>query len=148
MNDVAPELTAALRGGGLRVTQPRLAVLAAVREHPHSDALSVLGHVRETLPAVSHQAVYDCLTALAAAGLLRRIEPAGSPARYEWGSGDNHHHLICRGCGAITDVECGIGAAPCLTVADDHGYVIDEAEVIYWGLCPECHLKSVESQSK
>ncbi|GAB3586711.1 Fur family transcriptional regulator [Calidifontibacter terrae] len=140
------ELIAALRGSGLRVTQPRLAVLDAVRRGPHSDALAVLGRVRQSLPAVSHQAVYDCLTAMTTAGLLRRIEPAGSPARYEWRRGDNHHHLICRGCGAITDVDCGIGAAPCLSVSNDHGYVIDEAEVVYWGLCPACHLKSAESE--
>lgn len=142
------ELVAALRAGGLRVTQPRLAVLDAVRRDPHSDALGVLNRVRRTLPGVSHQAVYDCLTALSGAGLLRRIEPAGSPARYELLRGDNHHHLICRGCGAITDVACGVGEAPCLTVNDDHGYVIDEAEVIYWGLCPDCLPTSVESRQK
>ncbi|MBF6435092.1 Fur family transcriptional regulator [Nocardia cyriacigeorgica] len=127
-----------LRGAALRVTAPRVAVLSAVHEHPHSDTDSILRSVRQTLGAVSHQAVYDVLRALTAAGLLRRIQPMGSVARYETRVGDNHHHVVCRGCGAIADVECAVGAAPCLTASDDNGFVLDEAEVIYWGVCPEC----------
>ncbi|GAA2818713.1 Fur family transcriptional regulator [Crossiella cryophila] len=127
-----------LRGAALRVTRPRLAVLAAVHTNPHADTDSILGVVRTDLGAVSHQAVYDVLRALTGAGLLRRIEPPGSVARYEARVGDNHHHVVCRSCGAIADVDCAIGAAPCLTASNDHGFVIDEAEVIYWGLCPGC----------
>jgi Fur family transcriptional regulator, stress-responsive regulator len=127
-----------LRGAPLRVTRPRLAVLAAVYAHPHADTDSILGAVRKELPAVSHQAVYDVLRALSAAGLVRRIQPSGSVARYESRVGDNHHHVVCRSCGAIADVDCAVGAAPCLTASDDQGFSIDEAEVIYWGGCPEC----------
>src|SRR5688500_3182734 len=127
-----------LREASLRVTSPRIAVLSAVHEHPHADTDSIIGVVRENLGAVSHQAVYDVLRALTAAGLLRRIEPPGSVARYEARVGDNHHHVICRSCNAIADVDCAVGATPCLTASDDHGFVIDEAEVIYWGTCPEC----------
>lgn len=127
-----------LRGSGLRVTRPRLAVLEALRDHPHADTESVIARVRDDLGRVSHQAVYDVLRALTDAGLLRRIQPAGSVARYEVRVGDNHHHLVCRTCGVITDVECAVGEAPCLTAADDHGFVIDQAEVVYWGTCPEC----------
>lgn len=127
-----------LRGSGLRVTRPRLAVLAALRDHPHADTESVIARVRDDLGRVSHQAVYDVLRALTDAGLLRRIQPAGSVARYEVRVGDNHHHLVCRTCGVITDVECAVGEAPCLTAADDHGFVIDQAEVVYWGTCPGC----------
>jgi Fe2+ or Zn2+ uptake regulation protein len=115
-----------------------MAVLSAVHDHPHADTDSIIGVVRENLGAVSHQAVYDVLRALTAAGLLRRIEPSGSAARYEARVGDNHHHVVCRSCGAIADVDCAIGAAPCLTASDNHGFAIDEAEVIYWGLCPGC----------
>ncbi len=132
-----------LRGADLRVTAPRLAVLAAVHDHPHSDTDSILARVRRTLGAVSHQAVYDVLRALTAAGLIRRIQPMGSVARYETRVGDNHHHLVCRSCGAIVDVDCSVGAAPCLTAADDNGFVLDEAEVIYWGLCPECAQRTL-----
>ncbi|WP_378740323.1 Fur family transcriptional regulator [Nocardia brasiliensis] len=132
------ELERLLRGADLRVTAPRLAVLAAVHEHPHSDTDSILGLVRKTLGTVSHQAVYDVLRALTGAGLLRRIQPMGTVARYETRVGDNHHHLVCRSCGVIVDVECAGGRAPCLTAADDNGFVLDEAEVIYWGLCPDC----------
>jgi len=130
----------ALRDAGLRVTRPRLAVLDAVRERPHSDTGSVLDGVRSQLPSVSHQAVYDCLGALTDAGLLRRIQPAGSVSRYELRVGDNHHHLVCRSCGAVTDVDCAVGQAPCLTTDDPgaHGFEVDEAEVIYWGTCPAC----------
>jgi Fur family ferric uptake transcriptional regulator len=127
-----------LRGVSLRVTRPRLAVLSAVHDHPHVDTDSIIGIVREGLGGVSHQAVYDVLRALTATGLLRRIEPPGSPARYEARVGDNHHHVVCRSCGAIADVDCAVGAAPCLHASEDHGFVIDEAEVIYWGRCPNC----------
>lgn len=127
-----------LRGVSLRVTRPRMAVLAAVHEHPHQDTDSILGVVRSDLGEVSHQAVYDVLRALTVAGLLRRIQPPGSVARYEARVGDNHHHVVCRICGAIADVDCAVGHAPCLTPSDDHGFVIDEAEVVYRGLCPSC----------
>lgn len=127
-----------LREAALRVTRPRLAVLTAVHEHPHADTDTVLGAVRADLGEVSHQAVYDVLRALTAAGLLRRIQPAGSVARYEARVGDNHHHVVCRTCGSIADVDCAVGHAPCLRWSDDHGYQIDEAEVVYWGRCPEC----------
>jgi Fe2+ or Zn2+ uptake regulation protein len=127
-----------LRGAGLRVTRPRLAVLAAVQDHPHADTDSILRAVRQDLGEVSHQAVYDVLRALTESGLLRRIQPSGSVARYESRVGDNHHHLVCRSCGAIADVDCAVGAAPCLTAADTQGFVIDEAEVTYWARCPAC----------
>ncbi|RZS32849.1 Fur family ferric uptake transcriptional regulator [Herbihabitans rhizosphaerae] len=127
-----------LRDGALRVTRPRIAVLSAVHDHPHADTESIIGAVRANLGEVSHQAVYDVLRALTTAGLLRRIQPHGSLARYESRVGDNHHHIVCRSCGAIADVDCAVGDAPCLTASDDHGYEIDEAEVIFWGLCPEC----------
>ncbi len=131
-----------LRDAALRVTAPRLAVLNAVHHNPHSDTDTIIGQVRTTLGAVSQQAVYDVLRALTVAGLLRRIQPTGSVARYETRVADNHHHLVCRSCGAITDVDCATGAAPCLTAPGDHGFTIDEAEVIYWGLCPTCSTSS------
>ena len=127
-----------LREADLRVTRPRLAVLTAVHQRPHADTDSIIGAVREHLATVSHQAVYDVLRALTTAGLVRRIEPAGSVARYEARVGDNHHHVVCRSCGAIADVDCAVGDPPCLTASDDRGFRIDEAEVVYWGLCPEC----------
>jgi Fur family transcriptional regulator, stress-responsive regulator len=128
-----------LRGVSLRVTGPRVAVLRAVHDHPHADTDSISGTVREDLGlVVSLQAVYDVLRALTDAGLVRRIQPAGSAARYEARVGDNHHHLVCRSCGVISDVDCAAGYTPCLTAADDSGFEIDEAEVIYWGLCPGC----------
>ncbi len=127
-----------LREADLKVTRPRLAVLAAVREHPHADTSSIIGLVRRDLGDVSQQAVYDVLEALTTAGLMRRIQPPGSVARYESRVGDNHHHVVCRSCGAIEDVDCAVGEAPCLTAAEDHGYVIDEAEIVYRGLCPSC----------
>ncbi|MDO3700139.1 Fur family transcriptional regulator [Micromonospora sp. C28SCA-DRY-2] len=127
-----------LRGAALRVTRPRVAVLNAVHAHPHADTDSIIGAVRRDLPEVSRQAVYDVLRALTAAGLLRRIEPPGSVARYEARTGDNHHHVVCRSCGLIADVDCAVGAAPCLTASDDHGFAIDEAEVVYRGRCPDC----------
>ena len=132
------DLERRLRGASLRVTAPRLAVLAAVDAHPHADSDSVIGVVRNELPAVSHQAVYDVLRALTAAGLVRRIQPSGSVARYEARVGDNHHHVVCRSCGTIADVDCAVGEAPCLAASEDRGFVIDEAEVTYWGLCREC----------
>ncbi|WP_219414361.1 Fur family transcriptional regulator [Pseudonocardia nigra] len=127
-----------LRKAALRVTRPRVAVMSAVHDHPHADTDSIIGLVREDLGEVSHQAVYDVLRALTAARLVRRIQPPGSVARYEARVGDNHHHVVCRSCGAITDVDCAVGNAPCLTASDDSGYDIDEAEVIYWGRCPDC----------
>jgi Fur family transcriptional regulator, stress-responsive regulator len=127
-----------LRAAGLRVTRPRVAVLTALHEHSHADTDSIIGLVRQDLGEVSHQAVYDVLHALTDAGLARRIQPMGSVARYEARVGDNHHHVVCRSCGAMADVDCAVGDTPCLTAADDSGYEIDEAEVIYWGRCPEC----------
>jgi Fur family ferric uptake transcriptional regulator len=132
------DLERRLREAALRVTRPRVAVLAAVHARPHADTESVIRLVREHLPEVSHQAVYDVLRALTEAGLLRRIQPSRSVARYESRVGDNHHHVVCRSCGAISDVDCAAGATPCLTASEDHGFVIDEAEVIYWGRCPDC----------
>ncbi len=138
MEDVVVDVEQLLREAGLRVTRPRVAVLRALAEHPHTDTADVLADVRTRLESVSHQAVYDCLATLSDSGLVRRIQPAGSIAHYELQSGDNHHHLVCRRCGAVVDVPCATGSAPCLDAADDHGYVIDEAEVIYWGTCPSC----------
>jgi Fur family transcriptional regulator, stress-responsive regulator len=132
------DLVALVRGAGLRITRPRLAVLAAVHEHPHADTESIIAAARRELPAVSHQAVYGVLGALTATGLVRRIQPMGSVARYEARIGDNHHHLVCRSCGTISDVDCAVGEAPCLTASDDGGFAIDEAEVIYWGRCAAC----------
>lgn len=134
-----PDFPQMLRGAAVRVTRPRVAVLSAVHAHPHADTDSIIGAVRrDHLPEVSHQAVYDSLRTLTAAGLVRRIQPSGSVARYESRVGDNHHHLVCRSCGVITDVDCAAGGAPCLTASEDRGFSIDEAEVIYWGLCPDC----------
>ena len=127
-----------LRGVDLRVTRPRVAVLTAVHDHPHADTDTLIRVVREDLGEVSHQAVYDVLRALTSAGLVRRIQPSGSAARYEARVGDNHHHVVCRSCGAIADVDCAVGSTPCLEPSDDHGFVIDEAEVTYWAVCPEC----------
>ena len=137
-----PDLQQLLRGAALRVTRPRLAVLNAVHAHPHADTDSIIRASRRDLPEVSHQAVYDVLRALTDAGLVRRIQPSGSVARYEARVGDNHHHVVCRSCGMIADVDCAIGAAPCLTMSDDHGFSVDEAEVIYWGRCPDCTTTS------
>ena len=127
-----------LRGAALRVTRPRVAVLSAVHALPHADTDTILGAVRRDLADVSHQAIYDVLKVLTTAQLVRRIQPAGHVARYESRVGDNHHHVVCRSCGAIADVECAVGHAPCLTASNDHGFVIDEAEVVYWGYCPDC----------
>ena len=134
-----------VRQARLRVTRPRVAVLAAVHAHPHADTDSVIRAARADLGEVSHQAVYDVLRALTSAGLVRRIQPGGSVARYEARVGDNHHHVVCRSCGAIADVDCAVGYAACLTASDDAGYDIDEAEVIYWGRCPECVAASAGS---
>jgi Fur family ferric uptake transcriptional regulator len=127
-----------LRAANLRVTRPRLAVLAEVHENPHADVELLARGARARLGKVSTQAVYDVLHSLVAAGLVRRIEPAGSPARFEARVGDNHHHVVCRGCGAVADVDCATGHAPCLNASNDAGFIIDEAEVTYWGLCPDC----------
>ena len=137
----APDYEQMLRGADLRVTRPRVAVLGAVHTLPHADTDAIIGAVRtggDLGGEVSHQAVYDVLRALTTAGLIRRIQPSGSVSRYEARVGDNHHHLVCRSCGAISDVDCAVGETPCLTAADDNGFVIDEAEVIYWGTCPAC----------
>ncbi len=136
------ELPQLLREVGLRVTGPRLAVLGAVRTHPHADTDTIIQAARRDLPDVSHQAVYDVLRALSASGLVRRIQPSGSVARYEARVGDNHHHAVCRSCGTITDVDCAVGSAPCLAVPHTDGFTVDEAEVIYWGLCPACSTTS------
>ncbi|WP_197519388.1 Fur family transcriptional regulator [Mycobacterium sp. E2327] len=131
-----------LRMADLRVTRPRVAVLEAVHAHPHADTDTIFNAVRGDLPDVSRQAVYDVLSAVTAAGLVRRIQPLGLVARYESRVGDNHHHVVCRSCGVINDVDCAVGEAPCLTPLDDNnvldGFVLDEAEVIYWGMCPDC----------
>ena len=139
MDDRTP--TGLLKDAGLRVTRQRIAVLEALRAHPHITADTVAAKVGAAEVNISKQAVYDVLDALHAAGLIRRIEPAGSAAIFEARVRDNHHHLVCRGCGAIADVDCAVGEAPCLTPSDHDaldGFVLDEAEVIYWGLCPDC----------
>ena len=137
-SETSTDNDALLRGHGLQVTAQRLAVLRAVTDRPHSAADDIYPVVRAELGAISRQAVYDALAALTDKGLLRRIQPAGSPARYEGRVADNHHHLICRACSRMVDVDCAVGDTPCLTAADDSGYEIDEAEVIYWGRCPAC----------
>jgi Fur family ferric uptake transcriptional regulator len=136
----SPTPTAAeeLRGAGLRVTSGRVAVLMTVRGGDHLGVEEIASGVRDRVGHISLQAVYEALHALAAAGLVRRIEPAGSPARFEGRVGDNHHHVVCRSCGVVADVDCAVGEAPCLNASDDHGFSIDEAEVIYWGLCSNC----------
>ena len=133
-----PTIAEELRGAGLRVTAARVALLETVRGGDHLGVDAITSRVRDRIGHVSVQAMYDALNALTAAGLLRRIELAGSPARFEGRLGDNHHHVVCRSCGAIADVDCAVGEAPCLTASDDHGFSIDEAEVIYWSLCPDC----------
>ena len=133
-----PTIAEELRGAGLRVTAARAALLDAVRAGDHLGVEAIAAGVRDRIGQVSLQAVYDALNALTQAGLVRRIEPAGSPARYEGRLRDNHHHLVCRSCGSVADVDCAVGHAPCLTPSDDHGFAIDEAEVTYWGLCPGC----------
>lgn len=132
----------ALRSCGLQVTAQRVAVLNAVADRPHSSAAQIAEVVRSEISAVSRQAVYDALGVLTEKGIIRRIQPSGSPARYEDRVDDNHHHLVCRVCGSTVDVECAKGETPCLSVVDPHGYAIDEAEVIYWGTCPACQSES------
>ena len=153
MGDVSSPSTdysAQLRMADLRVTRPRVAVLEAVDDHPHADTETILTAVRSGLPDVSRQAVYDVLNALTAVGLVRRIQPLGMVARYESRVGDNHHHVVCRSCGVIADIDCAVGDAPCLTPSDEdnvlEGFVLDEAEVIYWGLCPNCSTAMSRSQ--
>jgi Fur family ferric uptake transcriptional regulator len=133
-----PDVEMQLRESGLRVTRQRVAVLTVLRGHPHADTDTVIRSVRAAVGDVSHQAVYDVLRALTDAGLLRRIQPTGSVARYEVRVGDNHHHVVCRSCGAIADVDCAVGHTPCLTASDPQGFVVDEAEVTYWGRCRDC----------
>jgi len=149
--DPALDYPAQLRAVDLRVTRPRTAVLEAVHACPHADTETIFATVRGGLPEVSRQTVYDVLHALTAAGLIRRIQPSGSVARYESRVSDNHHHVVCRSCGTIGDVDCAVGEAPCLTAADSadlEGFVLDEAEVIYWGLCPDCSTRQASrSQS-
>ena len=133
-----PTIAEELRGAGLRVTAARVALLETVREGDHLGVEAIASGVRDRIGHISLQAVYEALHALTAAGLVRRIEPAGSPARFEGRVADNHHHVVCRSCGAVADVNCAVGEAPCLTASDDHGFSVDEAQVIYWGLCPDC----------
>ncbi|MEU7873266.1 Fur family transcriptional regulator [Dactylosporangium sp. NPDC049140] len=138
-----------LRARGLRVTRPRLAVLEVLEQsRGHLDVEQIAVRVRQRLDTVSTQAVYDVLSALSRAGLARRIEPAGSPAKYEARVGDNHHHVVCRGCGEIADVDCAVGEAPCLTPSQAHGFVLDEAEVTFWGLCPACQRRRAEETTQ
>jgi len=144
---VFDDSTHLLRHHGLQVTAQRLAVLAAVSDRPHGTANEIADVVRSEIGTISRQSVYNVLEVLVDAGLVRRIQPAGSPARYEDRTGDNHHHLICRGCGRMVDVDCAVGVAPCLTAADDAGFEIDEAEVIYWGRCPGCLAQAAASNS-
>ena len=134
----SPDIESMLRSVPLRVTRPRVAVLTVLRDHPHADTDTVAELVRDTHGEVSQQAVYDVLRVLTESGLVRRIEPSGSVARYEARVGDNHHHVVCRTCGTIADVDCAVDYRPCLIASDDHGFVIDEAEVVYWGVCPVC----------
>ncbi|WP_222264091.1 Fur family transcriptional regulator [Modestobacter marinus] len=130
---------AQLRTAGLRVTRPRMSVMDVLATHPHVDAETIVTVARAAHPSISPQAVYGVLKALVGGGLARRIEPAGGPARYELRVGDNHHHLVCRECGVVVDVDCVVGAAPCLAPSDTAGFVVDEAEVVFWGLCAGCH---------
>ena len=127
-----------LRQAGLRVTAARIALLDTVRAGDHLDVDTIANRVRDRLGTISVQAVYEALHALTAAGLIARIEPAGNPARFEGRVGDNHHHIVCRSCGTVVDVDCVVGEPPCLTASDDQGFTIDEAQVIFWGLCPDC----------
>jgi Fur family transcriptional regulator, stress-responsive regulator len=142
-SQTSAENAALLRSHDMQVTAQRLAVLQAVSDRPHSTADEIDQIVRAGIGAIALQSVYNAVGTLADKGLIRRIQPSGSPARFEGRVGDNHHHLICRGCGLVTDVDCAVGHAPCLTAADDAGYVVDEAEVIYWGRCPECAVSTL-----
>ena len=145
-NEAAVDADGLLRRHGLQVTAQRLAVLRAVSDEPHRTADDIYNIVRAEIGAISRQAVYDALGVLTDKALVRRIQPAGSPARYEDRVGDNHHHLICRTCGRMVDVDCAVGYTPCLTAADSSGYEIDEAEVIYWGRCPDCVTATTSNQ--
>lgn len=136
-----PDESGVLRSAGLRVTAPRKAVLAWLAGHPHSTVEAIRGGVLQRLDSVSHQTVYDVVRACVDAGLVRRIEPAGAPALFERRAGDNHHHLVCRGCGRTEDVDCVLGAAPCLSPDGDREFVLDEAEIVFWGFCPTCALR-------
>ncbi|WP_436763490.1 Fur family transcriptional regulator [Streptosporangium sp. V21-05] len=137
-----PTTAEELRGAGLRVTAARVALLETVRNGDHLDVEALTSGVRDRIGQVSLQAVYEGLHALTTAGLVRRIEPPGSPALFEGRVGDNHHHIVCRSCGVVADVDCAVGEAPCLTASNDHGFVIDEAEIIYWGVCLNCSTAS------
>ena len=137
----------ALRGQGVQVTAQRIAVLRAVADNPHATAEEVAQVTRNEIGAISRQSVYDALGTLVEAGLLQRIQPVGSAARYENRVGDNHHHLICRGCGQVLDVDCAVGETPCLTASNNQGYQIDQADVAYWGRCPACQSASSQSAS-
>jgi Fur family transcriptional regulator, stress-responsive regulator len=137
-----PTAAEELRGAGLRVTAARVALLEIVRNGDHLGVEAITSGVRDRIGHISLQAVYEALHALTAAGLIRRIEPAGGQPRFEGRVGDNHHHVVCRSCGAVADVDCATGEAPCLTASDDHGFLIDEAEVVYWGLCRDCSTAS------
>lgn len=143
---VSTAVAQSLRAHGVQVTAQRLAVMAAVSAHPHGTADSIAEAVRTDIGSISRQSVYDTLTLLEHVGLVRRIQPIGSPARFEDRVGDNHHHLICRECGTLVDVDCAVGAAPCLTASDSHGFDIDEADVAYWGRCPSCQELSQNNE--
>lgn len=147
MSEPSVEPAALLRSKGVQVTAQRLAVLRAVAGHPHGTADDVAEQVRTEIGTISRQGVYDALGILSEKGLIRRIQPAGSPARYEDRVGDNHHHLVCRDCGRMVDIDCAVGERPCLTAADDMGYEIDEAEVVYWGRCPDCIASSAATST-
>jgi len=147
MHTSREELAGQVRSAGLRVTASRVAVLNALAGHPHAETDTLIRLVREELGSVSPQAVYNVLAAFVEAGLVRRIEPAGSVALYELRVADNHHHVVCRRCGSVQDVDCAVGKRPCLTPSDTHGYVLDEAEVTYWGLCPTCQPTSGASKT-
>lgn len=140
---MSPDAAQLLRQHGVQVTAQRLAVMRAVGDRPHITADDVTAAATNDIGAISKQAVYDALAVLVSKGLLRRIQPVGSPARYEDRVGDNHHHIICRLCGTVVDVDCAVGSAPCLTASDDNGYEIDEADVAYWGRCPQCLAKAL-----
>ena len=142
------DVAATLRAADMRVTAPRVAVLSALRAGQHVTADQVAMRIRDRVGPISTQAVYDVLAALTRAGLLRRIEPAGSATRYETRVGDNHHHVVCRGCGAIADVDCAVGEPPCLTPSDAGGFVVDEAEITFWGMCPACQAVASEPEFK
>jgi Fur family ferric uptake transcriptional regulator len=141
----SPDVSDQLRGAGMRVTAPRQSVLQWLVEHPHATAEQIRNGVAQRLGSVSTQTVYDVLAACIAGGLVRRIEPAGHPARFERRTGDNHHHVVCRSCGHTEDVDCAVDVRPCLIPSDDHGYRLDEAEVVFWGTCPSCQAQAEDT---